>query len=710
MTDDIEQGVASADEATRPGYAREKADVQKWFRRIGAARKFDEEARKQYAVDRRYARGDSGFEVDSNLVGTFIDILTAFLYAKNPDVDVLPARKVQLPDDDAMREAAELFVDRDPASQRLMAAQQQQAASIGSWAGLALGEDPGAAGQAAQQEAAVMARDQLVEERILQIKAAYKRRQQNEKQFAETLELVVSRLWRDGNIKRRARMQVRSGLSIGVGWLKATWQERTADDPTIRHQINDLKDNIARVVQQREAMEEASGAELEAQQAEYARQLKALEGQVERVVVRGFAIDFVTAEDLTVAPGVPIADYLDAPWVSERTPMLLDDAVAEYRLTTEQAKKLTRFTPRKPCTRKDESPRVAEGIEAADADAFVPGEQGEDQALYVMVEEIWDRATNSILTGIHGLDCWAKPPCRPSATSRFYPYFLLAYGETDGQRHPQSLVTRSAKLVDEYNRIGSAEAEHRRRVKPKMLFHEGAVGADSMTRITAGAIGEYVGVQTTQPNADLTKLCVPVKYPVMDPALYDRSRIVRELERIWGIQEALSQSISTEKTATEAEIQQTGFQARTGSMRDVLEDMLSDLATYTAEIAMQHMSDEDVRTMVGAGALWPEWQGPESLAGMVSIEIRAGSSGKPNTAAERQAWAALLPMLQQGIVQIAQMRQSDPAQVADALEELLRLTVERSGDRLDIDQLVPQAGIAPLLPEAPNTQEAPATA
>ena len=38
--------------------------------------------------------------------------------------------------------------------------------------------------------------------------------------------------------------------------------------------------------------------------------------------------------------------------------------------------------------------------------------------------------------------------------------------------------------------------------------------------------------------------------------------------------------------------------------------------------------------------MWPEYQGPNDLNSMVVVDIRAGSSGKPNTTAERQAWKA----------------------------------------------------------------------
>lgn len=715
ITSAAQDGVGAADDAQRPGYAQEKADVARWLKRITRTRKFDEEARKQYAIDRRYARGDSGFEVDANLIGTFIDILTAFLYAKNPDVDIRPARCMEPPSIEALRDTAEAMVQGNPQLQaqlavRLQAMQAQYAEE--SAAALLTGMAPAAP---PSMETAL---DAMVAEQAEVLRKRYAQRQRDAKAFAETLELVVARLWQDGKLKGRALSLVRSALTIAPGWLKASWQERTAQDPAVLHQVNDLKDNIAKVVAQRQAMEDASGTHLDEMKADYERQLQALEGKVERVVARGFAIDFVPAEDITVAEGVPLVDYLDAPWISHRVPMLADDAIAEYRLTDEQAKKLTRYAPRKPCGQAKDSPTmVGTDVDAREADAFVVGNGSEGgEGEYVMVHEVWDRSSNSIITMIEGLECYAKPCFQPSATTRWYGFFLLAIGSIDGQRHPQSLVTRSAKLVDEYNRIGSAEAEHRRRVLPKTLFNEGVVGSDAVTKVVTSKVGEFVGVMTMNPNANVADIFQPLQYPQIDPGLYDRSRIVGELERIWGVQEALQGSISTEKTATEAEIQQTGFQARSGSRRDALEDVLTDLAQYTAEVAWQHMSADDARAMAGPDAMWPQWNGAESLATLVSVDIRAGSSGKPNTSAERQAWATLLPLLQGSIGQIAQLRGSDPAAVADSLEELLRLTVERSGDRLDIDQLVPPAGTAqpmagmagaPVPGGAPNAAAAP---
>src|SRR6185437_14824460 len=111
---EVEVDVITAPGARKPPTPQESALVKKWLRKIAAGRKYDEPARKQYALDRRQARGDSGYEVDANLVGTYIDILGSFLYARDPDVSVRPARAAEPPSLEAMRDAAEDHVDSMP--------------------------------------------------------------------------------------------------------------------------------------------------------------------------------------------------------------------------------------------------------------------------------------------------------------------------------------------------------------------------------------------------------------------------------------------------------------------------------------------------------------------------------------------------------------------------------------------------------------------
>ncbi len=719
----LETGIAMAahpDAARAQKMSREQADVKRWMARFEEGREYDKDARRQYAKDRRQARGDSGFLVDANLIGTYIDIQEAFLYARNPDFDVSPGPAHRMPSPEQLRDVIE-------SNEQLMAQLQQQAEGDAMEVGRQVATQLVAAGMPEQQALAQSmeaqegylatgAVEKLVNDEVLKLRKQYARRSREMKQFCETLEAVGTQLWKDANLKRRGRPWVRSSLTIGIGVMKASWQERTEISPETQTAINDLQQNIARARALKSELEDGTagvvagawdavkgvfGNDQEAKIADLQRQLETIQAGAERVVARGFVVDNVDGENFQVAPGYTIANHLDAPWNAEISFISYEDALAQFGpylaqydqkgRAEEILAKATKYYPRKPCMGKNESvsAATADSVTAQDADAYVTSPDV-GTGCFLRVVEIWDAVSNTVLTGITGVPYWVKPGFNPPATTRFYPYFVLCTSEVDGQRHPQSLVSRSAKLMDEYNRIGSAEAEHRRRIKPKMAFNAGAMESEEADKLTKGVTGENVAIKLTQPNVDLRNILVPVAYPQMDMAVYSRAGITTELERIWGIQEALSGSVNTAKTATEADIQQQGFQARSSSRRDSEESQLSDLAQYTCEISRVYLSDEDVRFIAGPAAFWPPYLGPDDLTEFVRIEIRAGSSGKPNTALERQSWANLLPLLQTGITQIGQLRGASPESMADAMEQLMRLTAERSGERFDIDQLIPQ--------------------
>lgn len=688
----MDAGVTAAD---KPEDARVKADVARWFKRLKDAREYDKPAREQYARDRRYARGDSGHEVDANLIGTYIDIMESFMYARDPDVEVQPSRYCDPPSMDTLKDVVPGLVQQDPTMQQ----QIQTAGNQASWKALAQGQDPAQA----TKQAADMATEIATQMKFQQVRDRYMQRQRNMKQYAQTLELMVSYHWRCARLKVAGRRMVRSALSVGLGVLKISWQQRTAPSPETLQAINDLQDNIQRAAMLRASMDEASGAEHDAMTADYERQLTTLKGQTERIVASGLAIDMVPPEDFQIPPGYSLADHCNAPWNAHRILMLAEDARAEFNLDEETFKQAIRYKPCKPVMINRESALVVQDITDKEADGFETADaaSGGD---FVCLQEIWDRNTNTVLTGIEGIKVWVKPAWQPAATTRFFGFFVLPLSEVDAQRHPQSLVSRSARLIDEYNRIGSAEAEHRRRVLPGIIFNAGLVDEENAKKVEKSRAQEYTGIQPTNLEQDMRTLFVPKAYAPLDPALYARDRIVNELERIWGIQEALSGAVNVQKTLGEAEIQQSGFQARDNARRDLLETVLGEAGHYTAELLRAHQSEEDVVAIAGPDALWPPYAGAADLNGMVQVDIRAGSSGKPNTSAERQSWTQLLPLLQNGIQQIATLRRSTPEDVADSLEKLLRITAARAGDRIDVDSLLPKPGPQPM----PGPQGAPA--
>lgn len=629
---------AQAEQEQREREAAEEKEVGEWIERVKNARAFDANARKQYAIDRRYVNGEASaaYEVSVNIAGTYVGILESFLYARDPSVDTQPSRAV---------------------------------------------------GPSGQEEARL---------------------------FGKTLEITIDQLWDRARLKQAAKPMVRSALSVGIGWIKVVFLKRTERDPLIEKRIADMQDNLRRVSQLALSLEAGTADDPAQSRLEIERQLKGLEAQVEVVKSMGLAIDYVSAEDIQVAPECPTMEqYADSTWIAHRMffPVCRAKEVAPL-LSDEQLKQATKYRQRKPMAPiSAERDKQDTQVDDKDADAFHVIGEGDEGKGSICVWEVWDRDAMVIRTYVEGVKRWAREVGPPNVkTTRFYPFFQWAPVMTDGLRHPQSLVSRSIPLLNEYHKIRSAYAEHRRRALPKIGFDRGTVEKGDAEKMEKGAIGEMVGVDLKGQPANAVMW--PIPYNPVDMSLYDTSVIRSELELTWGIQEALSSSIRTAKTATEAEIQQGGSESRQGLSRDGLDDMFRDIALYSSEIAISCLSTEDVQKYAGPDAFWPveiaatgERMTLEQMAILVKLDIRAGSSGRAATVIRQERWAQIMPILKEAIMQIAADRMSSPEDRANAIEQIVVETLDRAGENIDPARFIPKMG-KPIPLVDPNSGQA----
>lgn len=608
-------GGGDADEPVVP--EEQVKQVKAWLARIALAQRHDEARRKQYAIDRKYAKGDSSFKtVSVPIIPTFIDLLVAFIYARDPDLDIFPSES---------------------------------------------------AGVSRQEEARL---------------------------FGKTLQVVIKQLWKKSGLKRKAKRWVRSALTVGIGWLKVTWQEEFASDPVLSQRVRDLQENIAKIqaIQARIATgqyedgETPEDCQLKLQQA-----ITGATATTERVIYNGLGIAFIRAENIICSlDAESVVDCDTGSWMAERWYMDVETAIARFpHVPEERLRKLANYSPRKPAEA-GESGNI-DDVDAKDADYYKAGIEGGGS--FICGYEVWDGEKNLILDVIEGLHQYAVPPDQPNvSTTRFYPFFPLAFCEVDNERHPQSLTERSTKLADEYDRSRNAFAIHRKRVRPKLVFDATTLTVASAKKINEATTAEAVGVKRVggkqSGDTDLSKIVVPLQYNAVDMGLYDTTPIRQDLELVWGIQEALS-GITVQKTATESEIQQSGTQARNGSKRDTIEDSLGELANHVAEMSLQKLSRDEVQVLAGPEAFWFDASNIDEVEQMVVIEIKAGSSGKSMTAQRQQAWGILLPQLQIAIDKVAALRQADPLAHADAIAALLQETMVIVGERQDAERYLP---------------------
>ena len=522
------------------------------------------------------------------------------------------------------------------------------------------------------------------------------------KAFATTLAVVIKREWGRNRrqLKRAAKRAVRSAQTVSLGYLKAAFCCDTMTDPVMQQKLNSLQDNL-KMIDSLVAQDQtgATNDDLELRREQILLQMQVVKSGLERQVVKGQVIEPVRADDMLWAPSVrELQDYCQAPWGRQNIYMPATQAMRQFSLTKEQIGKAKIYRMRG--EKNDATPQEVSGASVSNNATEID---------WVCVRERWsleDGLVYQWLAGCNFLLAPAAPPQYP--TSRFYPFYQLGYNWVDDRRYPISDVANMTALQDEYSARRSAARTWRERSKPGRIINGQALSSDDTKRLTASEIQENVVLQDLDPNVPLANVVAAAPLPSMDLAMLDTGDIMRELEMLSGAQDASTGSVTTAKTATEAELLDQGNRSKGGEKVDTLDDLMSELAQATAEQALQAYSEADVIRIAGKGAVWPTLSLDE-LQDNVVVEIQAGSMGKPNTTQQQEGWSQLFPLISQTADEIAQLEaptatpnppgsptpitltppSPDKLALAEAKRALIKETVKRFDERIDVDQFLP---------------------
>jgi len=489
--------------------------------------------------------------------------------------------------------------------------------------------------------------------------------------FCKTLQCVLNRKFiKDAKLKPRAKAAIRAAMTVAIGWAKVSWQEDIQKDPLIETRLADSQDNLQRIRHLISEIEEDddSRCELEAKQAELEQQIAAITEQAEVKVISGLAIDRVLTEDMFILDDTlyDFDGYVQAGAIAHRVWMTTE----EYEQTFGK-----------------EPPKTANKYGSDKKERSTASE--ENTVELVAVFEVWDRISNRVYTLCSGADEWARDPYTPEVLGkRFYPFFALAFNPVDGSIKPLSDTELLIELQDEYNTTRTNFAEHRKENLPVRVYRKGGDLTDGDVKaLTNRKSNQWVGIEGN-PDTPVEKDIAILQNPPVDPANYDVQPILRDAEMVLGAGDAAKGSINKAKTATEAEIMAQGLQSRVAERADVVEDWISEMAQFAAELCLQKMTPAEVQRIAGADAVWPQLS-KEAVFDLVQIEIRAGSTGRPNKAKEREQWGQMLPQIQKAVEQIMQLRAAGQNDMAETVMKLLEETLRRFDERIDIESFLP---------------------
>lgn len=494
------------------------------------------------------------------------------------------------------------------------------------------------------------------------------------KPFAKTLEHALNRyLVRDAKLKVRGKSAVRSALTTTVGWVKVVYQLDKKEDPLIRNRINDTQDNVQRLEALIAETKEQGGPcnEYEAKLFELQQQISGLEAQLEVVAAEGLVIDTIPTEDIIILDDSvrDVDEFMQAGAIAHRIKMTVGAFKEQFKKEPPKQAKLYTDV-------KDETES------GTDID-------GDDKLLYLY--EVWSMADMTVYTLLEGSGTYVREPYQPTKLGQqWYPFFPLQLRRVDGKRYPKSTVELLIELQDEYNTRRTNSKEHRAKNIPVRLINKASGITDEELRAINGRDihTDMIGVSadTNMPLQNQLGSLPEIPY---NPQMYETSDILFDMEKVGNAQDAASGAIRVAKTATEAEIASAGMQGRTGEALDVIEDWLTDIAMYSAQLLLQNTTADTIRKHFGNSSVWPEIPlTKDEYFNLVKISIRAGSTARPNKMRERDQWIQLLPIIEGTMEKLMAAKSAGQDDVVKTIIALLDETLRRFDERLDAKALL----------------------
>lgn len=505
--------------------------------------------------------------------------------------------------------------------------------------------------------------------------------------FAKTSETVLQELLvRQAKLKKRAKRLLTSCFTTSVGWWKLQWQESPRVDALIQGRIKDTQDNLAAIEAQRQRLEDPQACQdADTEIARMREMLAGYQAEAEVSVVRGLVLDFVLSEDMLVLDESirELGDYDRAAAMAHR--VWMTRTMFERTFGAKPSDKVKAYREQ------------AGGMQTQAGGGSGNGAKEND---LLSVWEVWDQDSNRVFHVVEGGEGFCRQPFTPDWTGeRWYPFFALAWNEVDGSFYPLSDIELIEPLVSEYNDARDDFVKDRKDARPFTVVRKGgSLSPDDVQNVRNRNGNDIVMVEGVG-NGPLSNDIQSVTLGQINPINYDTAPARGDIEQILGGGDASRGSVLKAKTATEAEILSQGLRSRSAERTDIMEDLLSEAGTYALQICLRKMTAQEVQAVAGPDSSWPSLSWQQALQQVV-IQVRGGSTGKPDRLQEQDRWTNLVPVIEKTVAQVSELRAKGQHDMANALVKLTRETLRRFDERIELDQFLP--------PEAQDGQPDPA--
>lgn len=550
-------------------------NVKIWLDRIQNAKKHFEPVFKQMRDDMRFARGKQ-WEGDNkqyvaNLTQRHIRQRVSAIYAKNPTFAATRRKRIE-------------YTVWDGDQGTLQAAMQQVAQAM-------------SVGQPAPELAQAILAD---------VQQAKQNRQRTDR-ICKTLEILFRHQLTEArpSFKKQMKQLVRRVLTCKVGYVKLGYQRIMGQSEKLISEIKDHRSQIEQIEMLTANLQDGLIQEGSAQLDELKLALESMQGKKDVTVREGLVFDFPKATNIIIDPEcTQLNGFVGASWIAE-----------EMMLTKEEIQKIynvdlgTKFTS------------YTKG----------GGKKSKNDSGSAKVYVIYDIDAQLKLTVCEGYPDFLSHGEPELQLEQFHPYFALTFNDLEDEDdiYPPSDIELIRPMQMEHNRSREGLREHRVANRPAFVGAKGVLSPDDKDKLSSHDVNELLELDIPR-DVDIRTILQPKPNNPIDPAVYDTSYLFEDIQRTMGSQEADFGGTSG-ATATEASISEGSRVSSVQDCIDELDEFMSEMAREAGQVLIRETDIETVKRICGDGAIWPEYTQDE-LVDEIYLEIRAGSSGRPNRA------------------------------------------------------------------------------
>lgn len=441
------------------------------------------------------------------------------------------------------------------------------------------------------------------------------------------------------NFKAQMKALVRRVVTTGIGFVKVGFQREMDRSPDVAAKIADVQAQIDHI---RRLTEEVSKGDIDRDDAEMEELMLSLKSLMDAPMItvrEGLVFDFPESNSIIVDPMTrQMRGFVGASWVAHEMYLTPDEVKEIYDVDLKD--KYRQYDIKGRLMGPEDQYQNRSSYDDIDSEAAKEG--------LVLIWEYYDRKAGVQYCIADGHDDFLREPMAPDVkVETFWPIFTLVFNEIEHKDHlyPPSDISLLIPMQHEYNRARQGLREHRRANRPKYAAPAGVLEEADKEKLATHPANAIIELQAMAAGQTVGDVIQPIKQIGIDPNLYEVKTIFDDIQLVVGAQEAQFGGVS-KATATETSIAESARMSSMGANVDELDSFMSEIARAAGQVMLLELSIDEVKKIVGPGAVWPEMS-RDTVQEEVFLEIEAGSTGKPNRAAELANIERIMPFLLQ---------------------------------------------------------------